>query len=116
MESRARRFSTRAFVALVMTASALGLPVTGYMNHLYGLEAMSVARHAWMAAHNLLGVLFTVSAVCHAWINRRALLNDVRGARTRPGVVNREAVCAAALVLAALALFVGHTLHAGGFQ
>ncbi|HOC18683.1 MAG TPA: hypothetical protein PKK95_10455 [Vicinamibacterales bacterium] len=116
MESRARHFNVRAFAALVMTASGIGLPLTGYMHHVYGLEAMSVARHAWMSAHNLLGVLFTVSAVCHAWMNRRALLGHVRGARARLGAVNREAISAAALVLAGLALFVGHAFRAGGFR
>jgi hypothetical protein len=99
-----------------MTASGFALPLTGYMNHVYGLEGMSVARHAWMSAHNVLGVLFTASAAGHAWMNRRALLAHVRGGRARLAAVNREAISAAALVLAGLALFVGHAFHTGGFQ
>jgi hypothetical protein len=116
VERQNKRFSTRAFVALVMTASGVGLPLTGYMNHVYGFEPISVARHAWMTAHNVLGLLFAVSAGWHAWLNRRALLNHLRGGLAGVRRVGREAACAVAVVGLLVALFVSHAFHAGGGQ
>lgn len=116
MEKEVGRFNTRAFVALVMAASGLGLPLSGYMNHVHGLAPMSVARHAWMSAHNILGVLFAVSAAWHAWLNRRALVTYSRGGLARLRLVTREAAWACALVAGLLALFVSHAFHAGGVR
>lgn len=112
MDELERKFNLRAFTALMSAFSGLGLPVTGLVNHLYGFAPMSVERHAWMSAHNGLALLFTVFAVWHVVLNRRALWSYLRRPRARRP--NREAVVAGAVVALALLVFVGHAFHAGG--
>jgi len=109
-----KRFNLRSFVSLMITFTGLGLPVTGVANHVYGLGPPSVARHAWMSAHNLLGVLFAVFAVWHVVLNRRPLWNHLRSVGARLAPASREALVAGAVVALTLLLVVGHALHGGG--
>lgn len=109
-----RRFNLRAFAVLMITFSGLGLPVTGIVNHFYGFAPLSLERHAWMSAHNVLALLFTIFAVWHVVLNRRALWNYLKGLAARMPRANREAVVAVAVVAVALLIFVGHAFHAGG--
>jgi hypothetical protein len=109
----AKRFNLRSFVALMITFAGLGLPVTGYANHLYALGAPSVARHAWMAAHNALGIGFALFALWHVILNRRTLAAHLRRAGARLLPASREALVAGAIVALSLFLVVGHALHGG---
>jgi hypothetical protein len=102
-----KSFNTRAFVTLTVALSGLGLPVTGLPLHLLDSARLSVARHAWMAAHNILGFVFVGFAIWHVVLNRRALRNHLRHAAAHAREVNREALLALAVVAAAL-LFAGH--------
>ncbi len=113
MERTATRFDTRAFVTLMMAFSGLGLPVTGIASHIYGFAPLTTARHAWMAAHNSLALLFVVFAVWHIVSNRRALGRHLRHAGGYVPRVRREALLAAGAVGLVLLLFVGHAFHAG---
>lgn len=113
MGNPARSFRHRAFVAMAMVASGLALPVTGVANHIYGFSPPSVERHAWMAAHNALGLLFVVFSFWHALLNRKALWNHMRNVAAQASMVSREAVLAVSIVAVVLVLFVGHALHAG---
>jgi hypothetical protein len=106
-------FNVRAFVALVAATSGLGLPFTGFMNHVHQAEEMTLARHAWMSGHNALGVIFVVFGVWHVVLNRRALLLHVRGLVARATVVSREAVVAVTVVVTLVGLVVSHAFHAG---
>jgi hypothetical protein len=103
----ARKFNTRAFVTLTVALSGLGLPLSGFPLHVLDSAQASVARHAWMAAHNILGFVFVGFAIWHVLLNRRALRNHLRHATARAREVNREALLALAVVVAAL-LFAGH--------
>lgn len=105
--------SRRAFVALAMAFSAIGLPVTGIANHLRQFDDLTRARHAWMSAHNVLALIFVVFAVWHVALNWRPLARHVRGLAERFPSVSREAALAAALVGSLLLLAVGHALHLG---
>jgi hypothetical protein len=107
------RFSVRAFVVLMIAFSGLGLPVTGVFNHLYGFSPPSTARHAWMSAHNVLGLLFVGFSIWHVILNRRALWKHIRGVGARARRVNREAVLAGAVLALVLLLSVGHAFHVG---
>jgi hypothetical protein len=112
MDKMTRGLNVRAFVTLMIAFSGFGLPVTGIANHIYGFVPLTVARHAWMSAHNSLGLLFVAFSIWHIVLNRRALWNHLRSAARVPAV-SREAVLAGALVALALLLFVGHAFHAG---
>jgi hypothetical protein len=104
-------FNWRGFVILTATVTGLGLPITGLANHLHQMDPMiSFSRHAWMSAHTILGVLFMMSVVWHAILNRRILLNYVRGHAARPGM-GREAVGAIVFVAVMLFVVVSHTFH-----
>lgn len=108
-------FNLRGFLILTATVSGLGLPITGLANHLHQMDPIvSFSRHAWMAAHWILGILFAISIVLHAIYNRRMLLNHVRGYAARhaahPGI-GREAFGAIILVTLMLFFAVGHAFH-----
>lgn len=112
MPSQLRKFNSRAFSALMITITGLGLPITGIANHLHQFEPLNPARHAWMAAHNFLGLLFVVFAIMHAVLNRRALANYLKKAGSKVPAFSREACWAVGIVGAGLLLFVGHAFHA----
>jgi hypothetical protein len=104
-------FNLRGFLILTATVTGLGLPITGLANHLHQMEPiLSFSRHAWMSAHTILGVLFMVATVSHAILNRRMLLNYVRGYDARAGI-GRETVAAIVLVAVMLFVVVSHTFH-----
>lgn len=109
-EQKVTTLNTRSFVALMIAFSGLGLPVTGVANHVYGFS-VTLERHAWMSAHNTLGILFAVFSIWHVLLNRRALWSHVRNAAGRRPAVTREAILAGTVVVLALIVFVGHAFH-----
>ncbi|MEW5957386.1 MAG: DUF4405 domain-containing protein [Chloroflexota bacterium] len=114
MDRNARKFNTRAFVTLMIAFSSLGLPVTGIANHVYGFSPLTTTRHAWMSAHNALGLLFVVFLTWHVVLNRRALWNHIKGVTPRLPLVSRETMLAGTVMVFMLMLFVGHAFIAGG--
>jgi hypothetical protein len=113
METTRVKFNIRSFVALMAGMSALGLPVTGIACHYYGFEPMTVARHAWMSAHNILGFIFAVSALWHAALNRRAIGGYIRNVAAKTPRISREAALAAVTVVCLTLLITSHAFHAG---
>jgi hypothetical protein len=111
VERRRNKFNIRAFVVFVITFCCLGLPITGIANHDYGFSVLTVTRHAWMSAHNILGLLFVVFSIWHIVLNRKALSNYITVFTARASFVSREAVLAGALVMLILTFFVGHAFH-----
>jgi len=109
-----KRFNSRSFTALGMLFSGLGLPLTGFANHVYGFDPLTLERHAWMSTHNSMGILFLVFAVWHAVLNRRALLHHLRNGAAAIPALSREALLAAALVGFALLFFTGHAFIVSG--
>jgi hypothetical protein len=106
------RFNSRAFVAMIAVFSGVSLPVSGLANHIYGFAPLSGARHAWMAAHNAMGILFAVFVVWHIAINRRAPPSHFRS--TAAKLPRRETALAALIVAILLTLAAGHAFIAGG--
>jgi hypothetical protein len=104
-----RSFNTRAFIAVMLFASGALLPVSGIMNHQLQMEPMTVARHLWMAVHNMSAVLFTVAAITHGVLNWKPMVRHIRNAAHT--VLTREAGTAVLLVIAVVGLFAGHTLR-----
>lgn len=110
-EKKRSSFDPRAFTVLMMTACGLALPVTGYYNHALGFEPLGVARHAWMSAHDAIGILFIVLATWHVVLNRRALWRHVKGAVASFPAVSRGAAVGCAIVALLLFLIIGHAFH-----
>jgi len=110
MESK-KQFNRRAFVALMSAISGLGLPITGLMNHIYGMEFLTVRRHVWMSAHNSLAIIFTITATWHVILNRQALLRHIKAAKSGIMGVSREMAYASAIIAVVLLIMVGHALH-----
>lgn len=105
------RFNKRAFAAMMALFSGVSLPLSGLLNHLHQFEGLTTARHAWMAAHNSMAILFAIFAGWHIALNRRMLWNHARGAMTRQP--SREAVLAGTLVALILLVAVGHAFLPG---
>ena len=101
-------FNGRAFVALTAAISGIGLPVTGLGNHLCQAHPITHPYHAWMSAHNSLGILFFISAIWHAVLNRRVLAKYLRVASPRLSRGSREAIYAAGLVAVVLFVALAH--------
>lgn len=79
MDSQKKSLNKRAFTAVMSGLTALTLPFTGLILHGYSESAISGDRHAWLTLHVGLGVLFVIFAAWHAWLNRRCLLNYIKG-------------------------------------
>lgn len=109
-----KKFNTRGFVVLMIVFSGLGLPITGIANHFYGFSPLTVARHAWMSAHNTLGLLFIIFTIWHILFNRRALVNHIRGRMAHMTVLSREAILAGIATMLPLFIFIGHAFHMRG--
>lgn len=107
------KLNHRALVTSLIVFSGLGLPITGIVNHFYGFSMLTVERHAWMAAHNVLGLLFAVFSVWHVVLNRRAIRKYLAINLKRVPTVSREAIFAGSFVAFALLVFVGHAFYAG---
>ena len=113
METKSeKRLNKRALVALVALISGIGLPFTGLGNHVLHSSSLHGLRHFWIVTHEVLGIIFTVSAIWHIILNRKALANHLRGSAGRVACVSREAFWAAALVVIMLFVAVAHTLLA----
>jgi len=112
MSNKPNQFRIRAFTVTVLIVTGVGLPITGIVNHFYAYSSMTVARHAWMSAHNLLGVLFLVFAVWHSVLNRRLLFGHMKGAIAGIFGMSKEAAWACGMVSLLLAVAVGHALLA----
>ncbi len=102
-------FNRRAFVSISLLFSGLLLPVSGLINHNMGFDELSVARHFWMSVHNMAGFLFTVLAICHIVINRRALGHYLK--KLPKPLFSKEAIAALLLVLGIIGLFASHAFH-----
>jgi len=112
-QKNSRPFDSRAFAAIMITLSGIGLPLTGYICHLYGFSPMSMMRHAWMSGHNALGFLFAVFALWHVVLNRKALLSHIRNGVLKIPRLRREFLLACLAVALTLLVTVGHAFHAG---
>jgi hypothetical protein len=113
MEKKAeKRLNKRALAAMVALISGMGLPFTGLGNHLLHSSSLHGPRHFWIVTHEVLGILFMVSAIWHVLLNHKALVRYIRDSVGRVSGVSREAFWAAALVGIMLFVSVGHLLLA----
>ncbi len=108
-----RPFRYRAFVAIVATLTGLSLPISGFMNHYYQFAPFGVERHFWMSLHNSAAILFAVFAIWHGILNRKALLQHLKGNWLKLRAVSRESIYALLLVSVLVGLISSHAFHVG---
>lgn len=108
MEAK-KKFNTRAFISTGMLLSFIGLPFSGYMNHILGFEGLTVRRHIWMSVHNMLGILFLIFTLYHIILNRKPIINNLK--KVQGTILSREALYAASLILFFVTLLVLHAVH-----
>jgi len=104
-----RKFNKRAFLAVGMFISFIGLPVSGYMNHILGSTDMSVEKHLWMSIHNVLATFFCIFSIWHIKLNWKPVKNAFK--KMTDIIISREALYAFALVGVFLTLFILHAVH-----
>ncbi len=104
-----KEFNKRALAAMISLISGLSLPFTGLAIHLFHSGSPGGPRHFWIAAHEALGIIFTLSTLLHIILNRKALLNHLRGAAGRMAGLSRETLIAVALVAVILFMAAGHS-------
>ena len=102
-------FNKRAFISTALFTSGLFLPISGLMNHLLQFEGLTFARHFWMSAHNISGILFVIFSILHISYNWRALINHVK--KVRDVIISKEALIAIMLVIIIVGLISSHAFH-----
>lgn len=79
------------------------------LNHFLAFDTLTVERHAWMSAHNVLGLLFLLFAVFHIFFNWKGLMKYIKNSISF--IISREALVALSLIVFFLVLIVSHAYH-----
>jgi succinate dehydrogenase/fumarate reductase cytochrome b subunit len=106
-----KKFNKRAFTSVGMFMSIIGLPFSGYMNHLLGFDTISTERHIWMSVHNILGIFFLFFSTWHIILNWKSLKTYLKKASNI--FISKETVYAVSLVLFFLMLAIFHAIASG---
>jgi hypothetical protein len=104
-------FNKRAFISSALFTSGLSLPISGFMNHYLQFEALTIARHFWMAAHDIAGLLFIIFSIIHLSFNWRIFTNYIK--KSKEMIVSKETLSAFAFVLLIVVLISSHAFHKG---
>ncbi len=104
-----KRFNKRAFISTALFVSGLSLPFTGFMNHSLQFDKLYIARHFWMSAHDIAGILFVIFAILHISYNWKMLLNYAKKAKEK--FISKETLTAIALVIIVVGLISSHAFH-----
>lgn len=110
-DNQKKAFNKRAFISTALFVSGLILPFSGFMNHSYQFDTLTIGRHFWMSVHDVAGLLFVIFAILHILYNWRALLNYAKKAKER--FLSKETMTALALVIIVIGLFSSHVFHVG---
>lgn len=101
------RFSIRAFTTTILFLSFIGLPITGTALHYASHTPTLAGQHSWMAAHNVLGLLFLSTGIWHLSVHRRALVRSLL--QRKGGGVPWELTLAVAVIALFMGVAVGHS-------
>jgi len=104
-----KHFNKRAFISTVMFISAIGLPISGIMNHYLAFDILSSEKHLWMSVHNISGIIFTIFAIWHIILNWHQLINYVK--KKTQTVISKEFIAGVSLVFVLLFITILHTFH-----
>ncbi len=110
-DNQQKAFNKRAFISTALFVSGLILPFSGFMNHSYQFDTLTIGRHFWMSVHDAAGLLFVIFAILHILYNWRALLHYAKKAKER--FLTKEALAAIVLVILVVGLISSHAFHVG---
>ncbi len=109
--TKSKLFNKRAFISTALFVSGIVLPLSGFMNHLYQFEELSLERHFWMSVHNVSGILFILFSILHITFNWKALMHYVK--KNKETLISKESLIAFLLVVIIVGLFSTHAFHVG---
>ena len=95
--SSKKSFNYRAFIALSLLLSGIGLPVTGIA---LAVQHGGTENHSWAHAHAIFALVFTVFAIWHLILNWRPLIKYIR--------ISREVIFSIVIIAVLIFIFVGH--------
>jgi hypothetical protein len=108
-DAKKKPFNKRSFISTGLFLSGLILPFTGFMNHYFQFEKLTLERHFWMTAHNVAGILFVIFSIIHVYYNWRVLLSYVKKAKEM--FISKETLTAIVFVIVIVGLVSSHAFH-----
>jgi hypothetical protein len=102
-------FNKRSFISTGLFLSGLILPFTGFMNHYFQFEKLTLDGHFWMTTHNIAGILFVIFSIIHVSYNWRVLLTYVK--KAKKVFISKEALTAIVFVIVIVGLVSSHAFH-----
>jgi uncharacterized iron-regulated membrane protein len=108
-ENKTKPFNKRAFISTALFVSGLSLPISGFMNHYFQFDMLTLERHFWMSAHDVAGILFVLFSFLHISYNWKALMNYAKKAQEM--FISKETLTAIAFVLVIVGLVSSHAFH-----
>jgi hypothetical protein len=108
-DTKKKPFNKRAFISTALFVSGLSLPFTGFMNHYFQFDKLTLERHFWMSAHDIAGILFVIFSILHISYNWRVLMSYAKKAKEM--FISREALTAIVFVIMILGLVSSHAFH-----
>lgn len=102
-------FNKRAFISTALFVSGLSLPLSGFMNHYYQFESLTLARHFWMSVHDVASILFVLFSILHISFNWKALMSYAKKAKEI--YISKEALTAIVLVVMIIGIISSHSFH-----
>lgn len=108
-DAKKKPFNKRAFISTALFVSGLSLPFTGFMNHYFQFDKLTLDRHFWMSAHDIAGILFIIFAILHISFNWRVLINYTKKAQEM--FISKEALTAIVFVIIIVGLISSHAFH-----
>ena len=108
-DTKKKQFNKRAFISTALFVSGLSLPFTGFMNHYFQFDRLTLERHFWMSAHDITGILFVILSILHISYNWRVLMNYAK--KLKGMFISKEALTAILFVILIVGLVSSHAFH-----
>lgn len=107
--TKEKPFNKRSFISTALLVSGLSLPFTGFMNHYFQFDGLTLERHFWMSAHDIAGILFVIFSILHISYNWRVLLSYA--IKSKEMLISKETLTAIVFVIMIVGLVSSHAFH-----
>jgi membrane associated rhomboid family serine protease len=108
-DTKKKPFNKRAIISTALFVSGLSLPFTGFMNHYFQFDKLTLERHFWMSAHDIAGILFVIFSILHISYNWRVLMSYAKKAKEM--FLSKESLTAIVLVIVIIGVVSSHAFH-----